>query len=474
MFFPFSLNPLMVPFGRRCWQPDRRWVFVVLVWAMVGVSCRLQPFDDPDADGFTDGLDCAPTDPARYPGAQESCNSLDDDCDGTIDESGSVGTSPFYIDYDGDGVGVERYVVEACTIPAGYSDQAGDCDDTRADIFPGALERCDGDDNNCNAEIDEGQDQDLDGYPPCATNNSPGDCDDEDPSSWVGGIEVCDGRDNDCDGQLDELEDTDDDGFAPCPTDGSAQDCNDADPQVSPVAYELCNRQDDDCDGDFDEGFDQDQDGFTSCGTLEGDADCDDLEATIHPDAVEVCDGRDQDCDGTADEGFVDEDGDGVPACVDCDDANSDVSPLAYEQCDGFDNNCNGVADDGGDCPCAVEHFGGRPYQFCLFTTDWMSARDQCAAYGYHLVHIGSKEENDWILYTASTYLVIDWWIGLNDLETEGTFRWLSGEPVAYTRWASGEPNNINNEDCAQLYPDGTWNDKACSSPWYRYLCEAG
>jgi len=69
---------------------------------------------------------------------------------------------------------------------------------------------------------------------------------------------------------------------------------------------------------------------------------------------------------------------------------------------------------------------------------------------------------------------VIDWWIGLNDLETEGTFKWVSGEPITYTRWATGEPNNLNNEDCAQLYPDGTWNDKACSSPWYRYLCEAG
>ncbi|XP_074855559.1 pulmonary surfactant-associated protein D-like [Carettochelys insculpta] len=53
---------------------------------------------------------------------------------------------------------------------------------------------------------------------------------------------------------------------------------------------------------------------------------------------------------------------------------------------------------------------------------------------------------------------------GIDDIQVEGTFRHLSGEAIAYSNWAAGEPNNAGgSEDCVEIYPDGRWNDKSCN-----------
>lgn len=74
-----------------------------------------------------------------------------------------------------------------------------DCKDADRNINPGVAEICDGKDNNCNGQTDEGFDQDGDGYRTCD-----GDCADNNASINPGATEVCDGVDNDCDGQVDE------------------------------------------------------------------------------------------------------------------------------------------------------------------------------------------------------------------------------------------------------------------------------
>jgi hypothetical protein len=244
-------------------------------------------------------------------------------------------------------------------------DTTVDCDDLDPEVYPGAEERCNEQDDNCNGEIDEDAvdatmyfaDTDADGYgdPDNATlacaqaegwTTVDGDCDDGDDTIFPGADEICDEADNDCDGDIDEdaidadtlYADEDEDGFGdasqpvtscefPFGYVGDDSDCDDRDPAVNPAADELCNGIDDDCDGDIDEDdatdastwwADADGDGFgdpsverTACeqptGYAANDFDCDDASGAINPDADERCNSYDDDCDGTTDElGAVD------------------------------------------------------------------------------------------------------------------------------------------------------------------------
>lgn len=122
-------------------------------------------FRDADRDGFggesrelcaaSDGWvalggDCDDANPEVAPWKTETCNGADDDCDGLTDETGAVGTIAWYRDDDGDGFGVAATEVLACTSPTGpWVRTAGDCAPSESGSFPGAVERCDGRDNNC-------------------------------------------------------------------------------------------------------------------------------------------------------------------------------------------------------------------------------------------------------------------------------------------------------------------------------------
>ncbi len=206
-----------------------------------------------------------------------------------------------------------------------------DCDDSDPTVYPGATEICDGKDNDCDSFVDEGFDQDLDGWSICSI---PPDCDDNDPNINPGMPEICDGIDNDCSGNADG-HDNDGDGFT-----NICGDCDDNDPAVYPGAPDPCNGIDNNCDANVGIGPDVDGDGYaTSC-------DCDDADPTVYDGAPEICDGKDNDCDFAVDEGFPDNDFDGVTACTDCNDADPDIYPGNTENCtDGKDNDCNGFTD---------------------------------------------------------------------------------------------------------------------------------
>jgi MYXO-CTERM domain-containing protein len=120
------------------------------------------------------------------------------------------------------------------------------------------------------------------------------DCNDLDASVHTEAEEVCNGRDDNCDGDIDEGFDADADGYSTC-----GGDCDDADEALNPGAAEVCDDADNDCDGEVDEGFDGDADGYKACGDT---ADCNDSDAAVFPGGTEVCNGRDDNCDGVVDE----------------------------------------------------------------------------------------------------------------------------------------------------------------------------
>ena len=156
----------------------KKWTFMVpvLLW-LVGCSDPAQQASEPDsqvavptpvANQYVDVG--APIESA----AEEECDGLDNNGNGTIDEG--------FTDTDGDGT--------------------ADCLDT---------EECDGFDNDGDGIVDEGYDQDGDGYSTCATSEEVAtngiDCDDTNADIFPSATEVAaDSVDNDCDGLIDETE----------------------------------------------------------------------------------------------------------------------------------------------------------------------------------------------------------------------------------------------------------------------------
>lgn len=118
---------------------------------------------DQDADGYrtteVGGPDCNDADPNINPNTPEICNDgVDNNCDGAIDDDG-VGSEIWHRDEDDDQFGLVNETLTVCpgVDPGeGWSDQPGDCDDLRSDIYPSAPEPCDGRDNDCDSIVDEG------------------------------------------------------------------------------------------------------------------------------------------------------------------------------------------------------------------------------------------------------------------------------------------------------------------------------
>jgi hypothetical protein len=101
----------------------------------------------------SDNTDCDDTNNAIFPNANEVCDGVDNDCDLDIDEEGDI---VFYQDADNDGFGDPNNTTQACVAPIGYVTDNTDCDDSNDEVFPGAIEICDGIDNDCNLILDDG------------------------------------------------------------------------------------------------------------------------------------------------------------------------------------------------------------------------------------------------------------------------------------------------------------------------------
>jgi len=110
---------------------------------------------DPGAGFSLNNTDCDDTEININPGETEICNGIDDDCVGGIDD-GLVFTT-YYADTDADTYGDAFNTTSTCDgMPAGYVTDATDCDDTQSTVYPGGIEICDGLDNDCDGDFDEG------------------------------------------------------------------------------------------------------------------------------------------------------------------------------------------------------------------------------------------------------------------------------------------------------------------------------
>ncbi len=269
------------------------------------------------ADDCSTGDDCDDANRMAAPGLPEACgDTVDNDCDGTVDEpdcdcrrgdrivcyEGAVGTS---------GVGLCRSGVTLCIEPG----MTGEC---RGQRVP-ADETCDGRDEDCDGTVDEG------------LRNACGECAAE-PTELCGNE-----LDDDCDGMTDE--DCECDYRCMCAP-GTSCECE---PPTNQPCYEgpfgtggrgVCAGGRRDCIPG--PGGTGNVWGMCVGQVLPG-AEC----------AGGAANGADEDCDGLVDEGCADADGDGSPWPTDCDDADPAVSPGATETCNGVDDNCNGVSDEG-------------------------------------------------------------------------------------------------------------------------------
>lgn len=113
------------------------------------------PFcSDPGQGYSTNNGDCNDANASINPLATEVCNSIDDNCNGSVDDGLVLVT--YYLDADGDTYGNPNIVTIACAQPNGYVPDNTDCDDSNPNVNPGATEiPNNGIDDNCNGEIDE-------------------------------------------------------------------------------------------------------------------------------------------------------------------------------------------------------------------------------------------------------------------------------------------------------------------------------
>ena len=128
---------------------NTRWILIGLAF----IGCEDDPLRyDYDGDGWANWEDCDPYDPEVYPGAPEQCDGKDNNCNGLIDDGI---TKVYHADADGDGFGDPRDSDFTCAPEEGWVEDGTDCDDTDPNVYPDAIERCDGKDTACNGRIDE-------------------------------------------------------------------------------------------------------------------------------------------------------------------------------------------------------------------------------------------------------------------------------------------------------------------------------
>lgn len=135
------------------------------------------------------------------------------------------------------------------------------------------------------------------------------------------------------------------------------------------------------------------------------------------------------------------------------------------EQIYGYDPNCNcaqGYRCDG--------ELGCRQFTCVASGGTWREARDTCARQGMQLVAAHDEDEGEFARDLCKETEAEQWWIGGNDVLAEGEFRDEANAPLAFTRWAEGQPAQDQALDCATQDRDGNWKVASCTQK-LAYVC---
>ena len=412
---------------------------------------------DADSDGYCVTADCDDDDLDRHPGAGEQCDGVDNDCNGIADWHTAIEGSGVPLDLP------DRDPPQELSVDVGL---VGDVTDVNvmldvthtwvADIrgylrSPSGVEidliirRGGGGDFLQGTTFDDEADEAIgDGSSPFAGSYRP-----EEPLSTFDGevaagtwtLRIWDAETNDIgtlnDWRLyiatDAVIETDQDADGVCSAGDNCPDGANSD------------QLDTDGDGTGDVCDDDDDDDGAS-DTLEGRCNSDPLDDADLPadgDADTICDALDN-----------------CPSAANADQTDSD----------GF--TCGGATDCETESGCTYVPGDGTAYLVCTDDTmRYLDASALCEGMGGHLAVIGDAQENALLTSAAGGVTV---WIGYDDLTDEGAFVWVDGSAADYENWSGGEPNDLFDEDCAELRSNGTWNDARCPGAQRSWICEAG
>jgi hypothetical protein len=332
-------------------------------------ACR-EGYVDLDGDGDCETA-CTPTSDT------ETCNGLDDNCNGEIDEGFDCASGALVACTTTCGTEGEGFCGEDCTLPS-------------ADACTPPVETCNGLDDDCDGDADNGFDCPAGQLVPCTTTcgtTGEGRCHDDCTLPTVDecgiGLEVCNGEDDNCNGAIDEGYPCAAGASVPCTTTcGSSgtgtcsSTCTLPLPTDCTPPAETCNGLDDDCVGGADDTFACVMGTSVSCTTTcgsTGSGTCSTTCTLPSPSSctppAETCNGLDDDCTGYADDGTGMEcvrgttgiscttPGGGLPGTQDCSGSCTLGDCCAStDPCNGYDDDCDTIPDPG--CCTALDTCG--------------------------------------------------------------------------------------------------------------------
>uniref|UniRef100_A0A3B3ZW51 C-type lectin domain-containing protein n=1 Tax=Periophthalmus magnuspinnatus TaxID=409849 RepID=A0A3B3ZW51_9GOBI len=130
-------------------------------------------------------------------------------------------------------------------------------------------------------------------------------------------------------------------------------------------------------------------------------------------------------------------------------------------------------------CPPGWRMFEWSCYLISNESKSWKQSQKDCRNRGTRLVAVDSTEEQAFLSGLIEEHTML--WIGLADSIKEGTWRWVSGDPLTLSFWQTQQPDNgggiwqFGEEDCAHITTgtnsENNWNDLSCKTS-LRWICE--